>query len=104
MSKSKTSKTSHIRISNIMIKLQRHSENPILVPNSSHDWEHDGAFNGCVAYHDGTFHMVYRALSSEKRQNGVAMRVSTVGYASSTDGIHFNDQRQLFGPTEDWEV
>lgn len=87
-----------------MITLQRSSENPILIPNPSHEWEHDGAFNGCVAYHNGTYHMVYRALSSEKRQNGVSMRVSSVGYANSTDGIHFSNQQLLFGPTEDWEV
>lgn len=87
-----------------MIQLQRHPDNPILCPNPSHEWEHDGAFNGCVAYHDGTYHMVYRALSSEKRQNGVNMRVSSVGYANSKDGIHFSNQRQLFGPTEVWEI
>src|ERR1700733_14155305 len=87
-----------------MITLQRHPENPILVPNPDHEWDDDGAFNGCVAYHDGTYHMVYRALSTEKRQNGVSLRVSTVGYAKSTDGVRFTDQRQLFGPTEDWEV
>lgn len=87
-----------------MITLHRNPNNPILIPNLSHEWEHDGAFNGCVAYHDGTFHMVYRALSSEKRQNGVSMRVSSVGYASSQDGIQFDNQRLLFGPTEDWEI
>ncbi len=87
-----------------MTTLQRHPDNPILLPNTSHEWEHDGAFNGCVAYHDGTFHMVYRALSSEKRQSGINMRVSSVGYATSQDGIHFSGQRQLFGPTEDWEI
>ena len=87
-----------------MITLQRSSANPILSPNQTHEWEHDGAFNGCVAYHDGTYHMVYRALSSEKRQNGVNLRVSTVGYASSKDGIHFSETKQLFGPTEDWEI
>jgi predicted GH43/DUF377 family glycosyl hydrolase len=86
-----------------MITLHRNANNPILVPNPSHEWEHDGAFNGCVAYHDGIYHMVYRALSSEKRQNGVNLRVSSVGYATSKDGIQFDDQRLLFGPTEDWE-
>ena len=74
-----------------MIQLQRNPNNPILVPNSSNDWEHDGAFNGCVAYHNGIYHMVYRALSSEKRQNGINMRVSTVGYATSKDGINFGE-------------
>ncbi len=87
-----------------MIQLQRSPNNPILVPNPNNEWEHDGAFNGCVAYHNGTFHMVYRALSSEKRHNGVMMRVSTVGYAKSTDGINFGDHQLLFGPSEDWEI
>ncbi len=87
-----------------MIQLARSAQNPILLPNPNNEWEHDGAFNGCVAYHDGTYHMVYRALSSEKRQNGVSMRVSTVGYATSTDGINFSGQRMLFGPEEDWEI
>ena len=87
-----------------MIQLQRHPENPILKPNPSHEWEAEGAFNGCVVEVNGTFHMVYRALSQEMRQNGVSLRVSSVGYATSTDGIHFTGQRLLFGPTEDWEV
>ncbi len=87
-----------------MVQLARSSENPIVNPNPNNEWEHDGAFNGCVAYHDGVYHMVYRALSTEKRQNGILMRVSTVGYATSTDGIHFGDHRMLFEPTEDWEV
>ncbi len=87
-----------------MIKLQRSSNNPILSPDPKNPWEHDGAFNGCVAYHEGTYHMVYRALSSEKRQNGVNLRVSTVGYATSTDGVTFGEHRMLFEPTEDWEI
>lgn len=86
-----------------MIKLQRNPENPILKPDPTHEWEQDGAFNGCVVEKDGVYHMVYRALSTEKRQNGVLMRVSTVGYATSTDGVHFSGQKMLFGPTEDWE-
>ncbi len=87
-----------------MIKLERSSNNPILSPNPNHAWESAGAFNGCVVEVDGIYHMVYRALSDEKRQNGVNMRVSTVGYATSTDGVHFGEHHMLFEPTEDWEV
>jgi len=87
-----------------MVTLQRNPDNPILSPNPEHDWEHDGAFNGCVAFANGQYHMVYRAFSSPKQQNGVNMNVSSVGYAVSDDGVHFKDQRLLFGPTEDWEV
>ncbi|HSA84522.1 MAG TPA: hypothetical protein VLF20_06595 [Patescibacteria group bacterium] len=87
-----------------MVELQRHPDNPILEPNPEHEWEHDGAFNGCVAFADGKYHMVYRAFSSKKQQNGIEMNVSSVGYAESDDGIHFTNQRMLFEPTEDWEI
>jgi predicted GH43/DUF377 family glycosyl hydrolase len=87
-----------------MVKLERYINNPILSPDPNNAWEHDGAFNGCVVFHDGVYHMVYRALSSEKRQNGVSMRVSTVGYATSKDGVTFGDHRMLIEPTEDWEI
>src|SRR5260221_4900140 len=86
-----------------MATLTRIPENPILSPNPDHEWEHDGAFNGCVAYVDGVYHMVYRALSSPKQQDGITMKVSSVGYAKSVDGVHFTDQRQIITPTEDWE-
>jgi predicted GH43/DUF377 family glycosyl hydrolase len=83
--------------------LIRYPHNPILSPNPAQEWESNGAFNGCAILHNGVYHMVYRALSSEKSQGGVSLRVSTVGYATSTDGITFTDQRMLFGPTEEWE-
>jgi len=86
-----------------MATLIRIPENPILTPNPEHEWEHDGAFNGSVVFVDGTYHMVYRALSSVKEQNGVKMQVSSVGYAKSTDGIHFGDHQLLISPVEDWE-
>jgi len=87
-----------------MVTLTRIPENPILTPHSEHDWEHDGSFNGCVAYANGIYHMVYRALSYPKQQNGVNMQVSSVGYAKSEDGIHFVDHRPIIFPTENWEI
>ncbi len=87
-----------------MVKLQRHPNNPILSPLPDLAWEHDGAFNGSVVEHDGVFHMVYRALSSTKKQAGIDMRVSTVGYAESSDGVQFGTHKQLIVPTEDWEL
>ncbi len=87
-----------------MTKLQRSANNPILKPNPDNAWEHDGAFNGCVVEHDGVYHMVYRALSSEQEHHGVTMRISSVGYAQSSDGVNFNEHRMLFGPSEDWEI
>lgn len=87
-----------------MITLTRHSDNPIVTPIPTNTWEHDGSFNGCVAYANGVYHMVYRALSSPQKQNGVELQVSSVGYCQSTDGVHFGDHKLLFGPTEDWEI
>ncbi len=86
-----------------MITLKRFYDNPILKPNPKNLWEHDAAFNGCVAKGPDGFHMVYRALSATQNHQGVDMRVSTVGYAKSTDGKHFTDQRLLIAPTEAWE-
>lgn len=86
-----------------MVQLQRLPENPILSPDPAHSWEATGAFNGCVAKGPDGYHMVYRALSSDTQLQGVTMKVSTIGYAHSIDGIHFTDHRQLITPTEEWE-
>ena len=87
-----------------MPTLTRVPENPILTPHKDTDWNSAGTFNPCVVYADGVYHMVYRALSSEMKQNGIKMQVSTIGYAKSTDGIHFSDHQQIITPTEDWEI
>ncbi len=87
-----------------MATLVRVPENPIFIPHPDHEWERDGAFNGCTVLVDGVYHMVYRALSSRIQHNGVDMQVSSIGYATSTDGIRFTDARQLITPTEDWEI
>ncbi len=86
-----------------MATLTRIPENPILSPNPEHDWENAGAFNGCVVFAEGKYHMVYRALSEKKVLNGIEMEVSTVGYAESDDGVHFTGHRQLITPQEEWE-
>lgn len=86
-----------------MPTLTRAPENPILVPDPGHEWENAGAFNGCVVFHEGIYHMVYRAMSSQKMHNGVSMQVSSIGYAKSHDGVHFSDREVLISPTEEWE-
>lgn len=87
-----------------MITLNRHPRNPLINPDKNHHWEHDGAFNGCVAKGPDGYHMVYRALSAEQEHEGITMRLSTIGYAHSNDGINFGEHRQLIKPTEDWEA
>ena len=86
-----------------MTQLVRSQNNPILSPNPQNDWEKEGTFNGCVIHADGKFHLVYRALSSPQPY-AFNMRTSSIGYAQSTDGIHFGEHRLLIKPEKEWEI
>jgi predicted GH43/DUF377 family glycosyl hydrolase len=59
---------------------QRASQTPILSPQGQ-TWEAAGTFNPAVVLHKGKFVMLYRAQD----QAGT----SRLGYAESTDGLHF---------------
>lgn len=60
---------------------RRASEMPILTPQGN-AWESAGTFNPAVVLHNGKFVMLYRAQD--------AAGTSRLGYAESTDGIHFS--------------
>lgn len=64
---------------------KRHAANPILTPNPLSTWEALNVFNPGVLYHQGLFHMFYRAQGLDY--------VSHIGYALSEDGVHFNQLR-----------
>ena len=87
----------------LMTDMRRSEENPILIPLSENTWEADGAFNGCPAQAGGKIHIVYRAVSSPQNIDGFELPLSTIGYALSTDGIHFKNRRQFIKPEYDWE-
>lgn len=87
-----------------MATLRRVPENPLVSPDPKLSWQKEGAFNGCVVFANDKYHMVYRAISSEKKQHGIDMNVSTVGYAVSDDGINFKDHKQIITPEEEWEI
>ena len=71
---------------NSMLKLQRHPANPLLYPNPFHEWEAKNVFNAAVTQHNGLFHMHFRAQGHDY--------VSRIGYAVSTDGLHWNRLEQ----------
>ncbi len=76
--------------------LKRHAANPILEPDPRHTWEALNVFNCAVVHNDSLFHMLYRA-------QGVS-RVSSIGYAVSSDGIHFNRlQQPVLTPQDEWD-
>ncbi len=56
------------------------SQGPILSPQGLR-WESAGTFNPAVLFHEGKFIMLYRAQDTAG--------TSRLGYAESTDGIHF---------------
>ena len=73
----------------------RLSEQPIISPQGS-SWESAGTFNPAVVVRHGKFIMLYRAQD--------AKGTSRLGYAESTDGIHFTRRpRPVFVPDTDYE-
>jgi len=73
----------------------RLSNDPILSPQGD-TWESAGTFNPAVVLRDGQFVMLYRAQD----RTGT----SRLGYAESTDGIHFTHRSEpVFSPEADYE-
>lgn len=76
--------------------LKRYAATPILEPDPQHAWEALNVFNCAVVVANDLFHMLYRA-------QGVA-RVSSIGYAVSSDGVHFNRlQQPVLAPQDEWD-
>lgn len=86
-----------------MSRINRYSGNPIISPNPDHPWESVAAFNGCPVVDGDKVHLLYRALGKPQDINGTKLQLSTIGYARSQDGFHFNDRRQLIVPEEGFE-
>jgi len=80
------------------INIKRSPENPILAPDKEHPWEAEATFNGCPVAGGGKIHLLYRAVSSLQKHDGIDMELSTIGYASSKDGVHFERPPAAFPP------
>jgi predicted GH43/DUF377 family glycosyl hydrolase len=73
----------------------RLSDAPVITPRGT-SWESAGTFNPTVAMHAGKFVMLYRAQDKPG--------TSRLGYAESSDGIHFNRRNEpVLTPTEGYE-
>ncbi|MGD1022356.1 MAG: glycoside hydrolase family 130 protein [Candidatus Sulfotelmatobacter sp.] len=74
---------------------QRVSETPVISPQGD-GWESAGTFNPSVVLRDGKIVMLYRAQD----KGGT----SRLGYAESTDGVHFSRRSEpVFSPEKDYE-
>ncbi|KND51748.1 MAG: Glycosidase PH1107-related protein [Parcubacteria bacterium C7867-001] len=63
--------------------LSREEANPILKA-TTYDWEQNAVMNPGVVEADGKVHLFYRAIGADG--------VSRIGYASSKDGVHFDER------------
>jgi beta-1,2-mannosidase len=74
---------------------RRVSTRPVIAPQGD-GWESAGTFNPSAVFHDGQVVMLYRAQDS--------LGTSRLGYATSTDGIHFIRRPQpVLSPETDYE-
>ncbi|MEA4812297.1 MAG: glycosidase [Anaerolineaceae bacterium] len=73
------------------MRFNRHSSNPVLLPDPHLNWECYNVFNPSVVHANGLFHMHYRAQGLDW--------VSRIGYAVSDDGVHWNRlSKPVFAP------
>jgi len=85
-------------------QLIRYEHNPILKKNPQNTWEAGSVLNPCVFYDNGMFRMVYRATNDTKMHVSGGY-VSSIGYAESTDGIHFTRHpKPLIIPDQPYEM
>ena len=84
--------------------LIRFQDNPILKPRKTKKWEAQATFNPCVIKDGNKFHLLYRALSLPVEHKDVTLPISSIGYASSSDGVHFTPGRQFIIPEHNWEI
>jgi beta-1,2-mannobiose phosphorylase / 1,2-beta-oligomannan phosphorylase len=86
-----------------MIIFKRSEENPVLIPNPDNNWEGEATFNGCPAICKGKVVILYRAESLALGEGVGKRSASSIGYAASSDGIHFKDRHQFIRPEFEWE-
>ena len=71
-----------------MIKLQRLSQTPILLPRPENAWEAGAVFNTAAIGDRGLIHLIYRATNvSSNGSHG--HYINNLGYAVSKDGLNF---------------
>lgn len=80
------------------IQLNRFKGNPVLEPTPEHWWESEAVFNPAAVYDGGRVHLLYRAMGGDG--------ISRIGYASSKDGINFDERLPypVFSPTRDFGI
>jgi predicted GH43/DUF377 family glycosyl hydrolase len=93
-----------------MFVIKRSHHNPLLIPTKENLWESVATFNWCPI--QGTkskkktekvTRCVYRATGTPELVVSGFNDLSTVGYAESKDGVHFDERRILVRPEYEWD-
>ena len=84
--------------------LIRCAENPLITPQKNNVWERQAAFNPAVVKNNKDIHLLYRAISKPATTKKPKPALSSIGYAYSSDGIHFTEGKQLIKPEHQWEI
>lgn len=76
----------------------RFENNPIISPDPNVAWKSFATYNPAAIFLEGKVHLLYRAQGEN--------RVSTFGYASSSDGFTFSDfsKEPVYGPRAPFEM
>ena len=71
--------------------------NPLLNPRTAHGWESQAVFNPAALLANNKVHLVYRAIGDRG--------ISVLGYASSQNGINFDQRlaKPIYTPTKSFE-
>lgn len=86
-----------------MIKLTRHSENPILTPNEDIAWQAKGMLNGCPLKTGDGYHFLFRSISERRRYYDHDLEISQISHVLSSDGLHFQEPELFITPEYAWE-
>ena len=73
-------------------------QNPLIAPLVNNFWESKATFNPAAVHEKNKVHIIYRAIGDDD--------VSVLGYASSSDGVHFDDRypQPVYTPRESFEL
>lgn len=89
------------------MQLKRWQGNPVLVANVKNKWEAGAVFNCSVVHENNSFHLLYRAVASgfsPLPSGGYKNYISSIGYAKSKDGLHFERRKYpIIKPQYQWE-
>ena len=77
----------------------KYAGNPILEPGAAGTWDDQGVFAPSVMLQDGIYKMWYAGYG------GSPGPVGRIGYATSTDGLHWTkNANPVLGPSDSWEI